>query len=291
MQETVYPPTRTAPAIPARVNKSATMDTGCAQQLSRTKLTAGQIAELNAYDFMAHLGKQIINPGGKTGRDQMLAALVIPPTARLLEIGCGTGVNACYIARTYGCNVTAVDISTSMVERARNVIRSAHLENNVLCHYADINDLPFVDNEFDFIICQAVLMFVDQPAALTEVRRVLKPSGQFAAVEFNWRVIPLPALRDSTYRICGCHTLKFHSSAGWLDLFKANGFNHTELIQQPFRMLRIAGFLRDEGFNSLKILARALARWANLKRMMQIWRHFSRHQDYIGYVILSGRKP
>lgn len=263
----------------------------CQPEVVSRRLSGDEILNLNTYDFMAYLGKTVINPGGSRGRDQVLETLNPRPGTRLLEIGCGTGHAACHIARRYRCHVTAIDISLSMIDTARQVVQDRQLEQQVDCRVGDILHLPFADDTFDYVICQAVLMFVDKPRALAEIRRVLRPRGGFAGLEFSWRREPTDAVRDDTYRICGCRTLEFHNASGWTRQLLQGGLHYVESGEKPFTMLSIPGFLRDEGLaNSLRIFGRVLRRGSSIRRMAQIWGHFSRNIDYFSYVVLSGKK-
>jgi len=255
-------------------------------------LTDQEIRALNTYDFMAYLGKSVINPGGAKGRDQILALLKPTPASRILEIGCGTGHAACYLARHYGCHVAAIDISPRMIRDAQVVVQAQGLENQVSCEVGDITTLPFNDGTFDYVICQAVLMFVDKNQALAEIQRVLRPGGRFAGLEFSWKCEPSEIVRQQTYAICGCRTLEFHSWRGWASQFDQAGFDRIESREQPFTMLSLPGFVRDEGLaNSLRIFGKLLRRRANIQRMSEIWGHFAQHANYFSYTVLSANRP
>lgn len=246
---------------------------------------------LNTYDFMAHIGKRVINPGGLAGRDHALAALAPRPGSHLLEIGCGTGHAACYIARRYRCRVTAIDISPAMVAQARREVAAQNLAHLVDCRVADVTALPFVADSFDGILSQAVLMFVDKAKAMAEVSRVLRPGGRFAGLEFAWRRQPPADIRLSTYRICGCKTLEFFPRDEWGRQFGGGAWGEVNTSEYRFGMLSIPGFIRDEGLgNTVRIVGRLVNRKANLVRMKQIWDHFATHTDYFSYVVLSANK-
>jgi ubiquinone/menaquinone biosynthesis C-methylase UbiE len=262
-----------------------------AEPLPPGRLTADVIRALNTYDFMAHIGKTVINPGGSAGREHVLNALRPRPGSRVLEIGCGTGHAACLIAERYDCHVTAVDIAPKMVESARAVVEARGLRGRVHCEVGDITALPFDDARFDHVLWQAVLMFVDKPRAIAEIGRVLRPGGRCAGLEFSWKRPPPPPVRDHTYRICGCRTLEFHDAPEWSRTLSRAGLASVTASEQPFTMLSIPGFVRDEGVaNSLRIFGRVARRWANVQRMSEIWRHFARHRDYFSYVVLSAGK-
>lgn len=255
-------------------------------------LSDAEIQNLNTYDFMAYLGKTVINPGGGQGRDQVLALARLRPACRVLEIGCGTGHVACHMAQHYGAEVTAIDVAPKMIHTARETVAKAGLGDHVRCEVADITALPFADSSFDVVICQAVLMFVNKQEALREIKRVLRPGGRFAGLEFAWRREPSETIRSTTYRICGCRTLEFYPSRHWGQLLQGIGLVHARSEEQRFAMLSIPGFLRDEGLaNSLRIFGKVIRRRASLRRMAEIWGHFSRHRDYFSYAVLSGVRP
>lgn len=254
-------------------------------------LSHSEILALNTYDFMAYLGKSVINPGGLKGRDQVLETLNPRRGTRILEIGCGTGHAACHIARRYRCHVTAMDVSPAMIKAAIQHVGAQGLRERVSCELADVTHMPFPDGSFDYVISQAVLMFVDKPRALAEIRRVLRRGGGFAGLEFSWKCEPPETVRQTTYQICGCRTLEFHRAREWGRKLRHAGFDQVKSHEQPFTMLSVPGFVRDEGaMNSLRIMGRLLKRRANLQRMAEIWMHFSRHSEYFSYAVISANK-
>lgn len=131
---------------------------------------------------MAYLGKRVINPGGVQGRDQILDRLKLAPGDRVLEIGGGSGHAACHIAKKYQCRITSIDISERSVEEARKQIAQEGLSGRVESLVGDVHNLNFNDGMFHAVICQAVMMFVDQERALAEVSRVLKSGGVFSGL-------------------------------------------------------------------------------------------------------------
>jgi ubiquinone/menaquinone biosynthesis C-methylase UbiE len=254
-------------------------------------LSDDEILALNTYDFMAYLGKSVINPGGLKGREQILEALNPRRGVRILEIGCGTGHAACHIARRYNSHVTAMDVSPAMIKSAARHVQRERLQGHVQCELADVTRMPFPDGSFDYVISQAVLMFVDKPRALAEIRRVLRRGGGFAGLEFSWKSPPPEEVRRATYQICGCHTLEFHSARDWGQKLRHAGFDRVKSRERPFTMLSVPGFMHDEGvLNSLRIMRRLLARRASLRRMHEIWAHFAHHSEYFSYCVLSANK-
>jgi ubiquinone/menaquinone biosynthesis C-methylase UbiE len=110
-------------------------------------------------------------------RDRLLAGLA----GDVLEIGGGTGTN---LSR-YGPAVTSLTITEPeppMLRRLKRSVAGQHPSATVL--RAPAEDLPFDDQSFDVAVSTLVLCGVDdQPRALRELRRVLRPGGQLLFIE------------------------------------------------------------------------------------------------------------
>lgn len=114
----------------------------------------------------------------RRSEQQFLAALRPAPGDRVLDAGCGTGVNICKISPLVK-EVVAIDLSKEMLGRAQKRIDAAKLRNVTLLK-GGISRLEFRDNNFDKIICTSVLQYLDDNecrAALRECIRVCKPGG------------------------------------------------------------------------------------------------------------------
>lgn len=106
----------------------------------------------------------------------------------VLEIGCGIGYQSALLS-CLSDHVTASDIDLGNMakhsrglEITRKFIESAGV-SNVRVVNADAQNLPFADNTFDFIYSSYAFQYVpDKSKALTEIKRVLKPGGNFFCV-------------------------------------------------------------------------------------------------------------
>ena len=98
--------------------------------------------------------------------------------ARLLDVGCGTGVVALTAAQV-GAKVSGSDLTPELIMRAKENAQISNL--NIDFQVADVEDLPYKDNEFDFVLSQFGHMFAPRPeVAVKEMLRVLKPGGTIA---------------------------------------------------------------------------------------------------------------
>jgi len=105
--------------------------------------------------------------------------LQLKPGQRLLDVGCGTGVDLQKLFARYGngVNLYGVDPSEDMLKQ---VPEGFAKNKNVHLDRATALELPYSSSYFDFVTCSLVLHHLqeaDQQKALQEMRRVLKPGG------------------------------------------------------------------------------------------------------------------
>lgn len=99
---------------------------------------------------------------------------------KVLEVGVGTGRNLPYYPQ--GCEVTAIDFSSKMLEIAKKNIGKAPFPVKLL--EMDAQNMTFPDNSFDCVINTCVFCSVPDPIkGLQEIKRVCKPGGTIIMIE------------------------------------------------------------------------------------------------------------
>ncbi len=113
--------------------------------------------------------------------EQAVDLMAIPPDARLLDVGCGSGWAARLMAeKASGGRVVGIDIADEMITRARE---ASSLFANVEFQVASAEKLPFSDAEFSHAFSmESLYYYADMLTALREIKRVLKPGGLFVTV-------------------------------------------------------------------------------------------------------------
>lgn len=122
----------------------------------------------------------------------------VPPGARVLEIGCGSGYGTQLLLERYVARVDAVDLDPAMIARAQR--RLARFGDRVWLAQGSATDLRAAldaeDDSYDVVVDFGIVHHVpDWRAALDEVARVLRPSGKFVFEE-----VTAVALASRTYR-------------------------------------------------------------------------------------------
>jgi SAM-dependent methyltransferase len=106
--------------------------------------------------------------------------LDVRPDSSVLEIGCGSGGYALYLADKLGCQVVGVDINEPGIRSAKELTQTRALGSRARFEQCDVSKtLPFADETFDAAFSNDVLCHI--PARLDlliEIFRVLKPSGR-----------------------------------------------------------------------------------------------------------------
>jgi phosphatidylethanolamine/phosphatidyl-N-methylethanolamine N-methyltransferase len=123
----------------------------------------------NVYDFT-------FGPTLHPGRLEAIEKIRIRPGSSILEVGVGTGINLALYPRT--CQVTGIDLSSKMLEKAQHRILTKGLHH---CHVMEMNaeTMAFGDSTFDVVYAPYVISVVPDPVKVAhEMCRVCRPGGR-----------------------------------------------------------------------------------------------------------------
>jgi SAM-dependent methyltransferase len=152
--------------------------------------------------------------------------LTINAGDRVLDIGCGIGGPARYIATRFGCHVTGIDLTPTFVDAGRKLTALLEVQDQVTIEEGDAQHLPYGDACFDGAYAQHVTMNIqDRSQFFAEAARVLKPGAWFALTEHGLGPAgaphyPLPWSEDGSgaYLLAPAETSALLQQAGFEDV-------------------------------------------------------------------------
>lgn len=119
--------------------------------------------------------------GGRPATRPFVEALGLSPDSRVVDLGCGLGGPARYVAATTGAHVTGIDLTAEFVEAGRALTDWTGLSDRVELIEGSVLDLPLDAGSMDAAYMIHVGMNIDDKVGIArEAKRVLKPGGIFA---------------------------------------------------------------------------------------------------------------
>ena len=239
------------------------------------------------------------DPQQREMRRDFLSRVLFPAGAKVLEVGCGTGVLTRVLAQwTNVQSVVGVDPAISLVTKAREL--AAGLPN-VSFEEADGRTLPFAAATFDVAIFDSTLSHVPEPElAIAEAFRVLRPGGSFGCFDGDYATTTVSLGDHDPLQTCVDAMMANSVNDRWLmrrltTLVRGQGFDDVDLrsvgfvdnrggpymlsiIDRGADILRASGKLTEEASADLKAEARRRA-------------DSSAFFGHIAYVTVTARKP
>jgi SAM-dependent methyltransferase len=233
--------------------------------------------------------------GGYPATDRLLGMCHLVDGCRVLYVGSGIGVGPAYLARAHGCRVTALDVSAPMLRWTRIRARRDRVSALVTTLQADVRAMPFPDGQFDVVLVEAVLAFVqDKQAAIRECVRVTRGGGWVGMNEVVWRDQPPQGDQLAAANALGTWLPGY---AGWRDLQHASGvvdltceLHDFDLAQETRSRLQWIGWrwLIPAWGRALRIAATDPA----ARRQLRVQLGYPADlMGLMGYALSAGRKP
>lgn len=154
----------------------------------------------------------------------------------MLDIGCGGGATLKrLLKRSPGGKVYGIDISEESVSKAKNVNKRL-LGSQVFVEQGSADSLPWGDRTFDVVTAvETVYFWSDLPKCFQEVKRVLKPGGQFA--------IMLEVIEGDSVWTNVVEGMTVYSPEQLKDMLEQAGFSDVEVFKKKPSYATIRGIL------------------------------------------------
>lgn len=166
--------------ILARVKRNKTAQ----EQISQYDLSTDPVSELTDQN---HIGGWAFNKA-------LAEAAQISSTSRVLDLGCGLGGSARYLATVFGCSVVGVDIVEERCTSARYLTELVHLSHLVTIRCGDITTIEVCENSVDVLWSQGALThIVEKRLLIHRWCRALKKYGRFAVEDAFMKAVPSSA--------------------------------------------------------------------------------------------------
>lgn len=152
-------------------------------------------AAFYASDFARLLLGNSFHPGGNRLTRRLGELLALTPESHVLDVASGRGTSAFYLAESFRCTVSGVDLSPENVAEATAEASRRGLASRVRFEVGDAERMPFAEASFDAIVCEcAFCTFPSKSVAAAEFFRVLKPAGILGLSDLTRVEQPLPDL-------------------------------------------------------------------------------------------------
>jgi len=136
---------------------------------------------LEAYRRWAGIYDAVFGGVSSAGRRRAVAMVNSLPGREVLEVGVGTGLALPHYNRDK--RITGIDLSTPMLEKARERTQRDRLYNVASLHEMDAEATGFPDASFDIAVAMFVASVVPNPKKLlAEMRRVVRPGGNILLI-------------------------------------------------------------------------------------------------------------
>lgn len=245
------------------------------------------------HTFLARLGKKRLRPGGVIATNWLVEQGQIKPDTKVLEVACNMCTTSIELAKAYQCQITAVDMSSSALKKARQNIQKQQVEDKITIVQANAMKLPFEAETFDVIINEAMLTMLSQSAkekAVAEYYRVLKKGGILLTHDImvlkDEDVQVVASLRDTIHVNVAPLSLK-----RWESLYMQQGFSNVTNKHGSMSLLNPKGLIRDEGvLGTLKIIKNGLFKKENRVMFKKMYQFFNHPDVHLQYIALCSKK-
>ena len=144
--------------------------------------------------FLVHRDLPREGPGCDAATLRALRSLPpLPPSPRVLDLGCGPGAQTMVLARTLGARIVAVDAHRPFLDQLEQSAQRAGLSHLIEARCADFGNLTEPPSSVDLIWCESAVFIMGLPASLRCWRPLLRPRGLMALTTAVWLVDDPPA--------------------------------------------------------------------------------------------------
>merc|ERR1712061_806713 len=150
-------------------------------------LDEGQYQKNGILRYERIFGRTFVSTGGLATTKDIVDPIGLKPGMKVLDIGCGTGGSAFYMASYFGAEVLGIDLSDNMlaVANEHKATMQENVQHLVSFRFLDATQAAFPENYFDVIYSRDAIMHIaDKELVYSKALSWLKPGGQLVVSEY-----------------------------------------------------------------------------------------------------------
>lgn len=206
----------------------------------------------------------------------------------IADIGCGTGAQTLALAKYTKARITASDLMPEVIEKLDAKIKNGGYQDRISTLVADMDDLPFHENQFDLIWSEGAIYNIGFENGLRKWGKFLKENGYIAVSEATWltneRPREIEEFWQAAYPEIGTveDYLKRMEYAGFMTVkyFTLPAECWAENYYEPIKR-RLEEFEKENVSDAAKSFMEAMRREIEM---------YEKYKDYYGYVFYIGQK-
>jgi ubiquinone/menaquinone biosynthesis C-methylase UbiE len=143
--------------------------------------------KLPEFFWIIHSGLPREGPGdNKSTRRAYRMLKDLPENPRILDIGCGPGMQTVELAKLSGGQIVALDFHEPFLEQLREAVKKEGVDDRVKAVKGDMLNMKFEDSSFDVVWSEGAIFVIGFEKGLREWRRLLTPDAYVIVSEMSW---------------------------------------------------------------------------------------------------------
>ncbi len=179
-----------------------------------------------------------MHPGALDLTKELGEKLGLQKGSRVLDVACGVGTTAIFLAKNFGCHVTGLDLAEGNIEEAKKLLSNSLVPEFVDFRVGDAECIDFENQIFDCTVCECSLcLFPNKKKAIEEIYRITKNEGKIGISDIVVRDTIPQSLRDSLYRfVC---LLEAENDESHKALLQSAGFANISINDKKSALIQL----------------------------------------------------